>query len=202
MNMKAIVLGAILVAGPTLAACSTCETIARSIQTEYGIPDNLLLGIVRAESGAHPWTVNVEGEGSYHASKAAALDYVRAQVSAGRRSIDVGCAQINLRWHPQAFDTLQAGFDPQTNIEYAAEYLLRLWRRVGDWGGAVAGYHSPSDPERGRAYAEKVFQAAGQGSARATISTRSSRAPEPDLSHQTKTATRTSQLEGAIGNLR
>jgi hypothetical protein len=33
----------------------------------------------------------------------------------GVRSIDIGCMQINLVHHPDAFGSLEAGFDPITN---------------------------------------------------------------------------------------
>ena len=33
------------------------------------------------------------------------------------RSIDVGCMQINRRWHPEAFDSPAQGVDPRVNVD-------------------------------------------------------------------------------------
>jgi soluble lytic murein transglycosylase-like protein len=59
----------------------------------------------------------------------------------GVRSIDIGCMQVNLLHHPQAFASLEAGFDPATNVAYAVRFL-RLPRAYRDWNQAVAMYHS------------------------------------------------------------
>jgi hypothetical protein len=86
--------------------------------------------------------VNAAGEGRLFDSREAAMAWVRDRQGAGVTSIDVGCLQINLRWHPDAFDTLADGFDPDINADYAARFLRDLYRRTGDWEVAAGSYHS------------------------------------------------------------
>jgi hypothetical protein len=158
---------ACLWAGLTQASPATprydCETLAARAGAELGLPAHLLPAIARVESGtrmgdhhrAWPWTVNQAGRGSYHPSPAEALARVETLLAEGISNIDLGCMQINWRWHHEAFDGAAAMLDPRQNTRYAARYLRDLYDQHGDWGLAVAQYHS-RDPDRGRAYAAKV----------------------------------------------
>ena len=56
--------------------------------------------------------------------------------------------QVNQRWHPDAFATLDQGFDPAANVDYAARFLLDLHQRTGDWMTAAGSYHSFNDKQR------------------------------------------------------
>ena len=88
-----------------------------------GIPNHLLAAMGRVESGRRdpvtgdwypwPWTVNAEGASSFYDTKAQAVAAVRAMQSSGMRSIDVGCMQVNLMHHPDAFATLDLAFEPR-----------------------------------------------------------------------------------------
>ncbi len=89
-------------------------------------------------------------------SGAAAVATVAALQRQGQRNIDVGCFQVNLGYHPDAFPTLAAAFDPQSNADYAAGFLATLYARTGTWQDAVAAYHSAT-PWQGAAYRTRVF---------------------------------------------
>ncbi|OYW09427.1 MAG: hypothetical protein B7Z53_02965, partial [Rhodospirillales bacterium 12-71-4] len=80
--------------------------------------------------------------------------------AAGRRSIDVGCMQVNLVHHPDAFPTLEAAFHPPSNVAYAVRFLRELRGRSQGWAEAIAGYHS-LEPGRGLAYHARVRVAQG-----------------------------------------
>ena len=67
-----------------------------------------------------PWATNHAGEGHYFASAPEAITWVAAQQASGIRSIDVGCFQVNLHYHPDAFAGLAEAFDPAANARYAA----------------------------------------------------------------------------------
>ena len=107
------------------------------------LPLRLLGAIAEVESGRPdsagkvrpwPWTINVEGRGEFFASKQQAIDAVRAVQAQGVRSIDVGCMQVNLMHHPNAFASLDAAFDPTANALYAARFLNTLYggqRKLG-----------------------------------------------------------------------
>ena len=135
---------------PATGDAGLCVRAILDAQDRYGIPDNLLLGIGLQEAGTRrggrltvwPWAVNAAGEGRMFDTREAAMAWVRARQGAGVRSIDVGCLQINLRWHPDAFSTLEEGFDPWRNADYAARFLKSLHRKTGDWTLAAGSYHS------------------------------------------------------------
>jgi len=98
-----------------------------------------------------PWTINAEGEGHFFQTQQEAIAAVKALQAQGVRSIDVGCLQVNLMYHPNAFASLEAAFDPLGNATYAAHFLNALYAGSKDWPAAVAAYHSET-PVLGDAY--------------------------------------------------
>lgn len=130
------------------------------------LPPQLLRSIALVESGRPdpvtgrvapwPWTINVSGTGYFFGSSAEAVAAVRDFQARGIRSIDVGCAQVNLLHHPTAFSSLESAFDAQINADYAALFLRTLYGGTGNWPLAAAAYHSKTT-ERGLAYARKVL---------------------------------------------
>jgi hypothetical protein len=105
---------------------------------------------------AWPWSINAEGRGIYAPGAAAAVATVRAYQRAGVRAIDVGCFQVDLYYHPEAFPALEQAFDPATNAAAAAAILADGHRATGSWEGAIALYHSAS-PLRGGPYMRQVL---------------------------------------------
>lgn len=139
--------------------------VAAAEQAER-LPQHLLRSISYVESGRTdpqtgravpwPWTINVGGTGTFYPTKEEAVAAVRQLQASGVRSIDVGCAQVNLQHHPAAFASLDAAFDPAANTLYAARFLNALRRGSGSWPLAAAGYHSQT-VDIGYAYARKVI---------------------------------------------
>ncbi|MSO74873.1 MAG: lytic transglycosylase domain-containing protein [Alphaproteobacteria bacterium] len=72
-------------------------------------------------------------------------------------SIDVGCMQVNLAYHGDAFDRIEDALDPIKNVAYAAHLLTTLKEQHGSWSATVAAYHS-SKPERATPYCQKVAE--------------------------------------------
>ena len=67
-------------------------------------------------------------------SKADAIAFVKRLRKRGVSNIDVGCVQINLHYHADAFANLQDAFDPRRNAGYAGFLALCasatvVWRR-------------------------------------------------------------------------
>ena len=58
---------------------------------------------------------------------------------------DVGCMQLNYRYHRENFADLWQMLDPAHNVDYAARFLKRLYRRHGNWTLAAARYHAGPD---------------------------------------------------------
>lgn len=153
-----------LLAAPAHAA-PDCEALAERAAAAEGIPPGLLAAVARVESGrasqdsglrAWPWTLNAGGEGSFFATADAALVHFATLRAEGRDNIDIGCMQLNWRWHGTAFPDAPSMLDPVANTRYAAHFLRQLYDTAGSWTAAVALYHS-RDPDRGEAYAGKVM---------------------------------------------
>lgn len=127
-----------------------CDTAAYVAAKATSVPLDVLRAVTRTETGRlrngavepWPWTTNLEGKGQWFASRDAALSYASENYKAGARSFDVGCFQINYKWHHTAFSSLDAMFDPVENATYAANFLMELYAEFGDWDSAVGAYHS------------------------------------------------------------
>lgn len=145
-----------------------CRSAIAAAEVALRIPDLFLSAIGRVESGRAlpatgqvapwPWTVDAEGQGHFYATKAEAVASVQALQARGVRSIDVGCLQVNLAQHPDAFGSLEQAFDPQTNATYAARLLASLFVQTGSWPLAAAAYHSQT-ASLGAPYQQKVLAA-------------------------------------------
>ena len=130
------------------------------------LPPNLLTAIGRVESGridprdgnvkAWPWSINAEGRGYVFNTKAEAIAAVIALRARNVQSVDVGCMQVNLMYHPAAFASLEEAFDPAANVRYAARFLGQLYAESGDWNTAAAHYHSKT-PDLALTYQRKVL---------------------------------------------
>jgi hypothetical protein len=144
-----------------------CAEPIRQKEREAGIPNQLLAAVALAESGrwdktdsasfAWPWTVTAEGKGRFFATKEEAITQVERLRARGVRNIDVGCMQINLLHHPDAFADLDEAFDPQANVAYATDFLKQLFEQSRSWMTAVGNYHSAT-PEFHLRYRQKVMK--------------------------------------------
>ncbi len=84
----------------------------------------------------------MEGKGNWFDTPDQALAYVNQHFQRGARSFDVGCFQLNYKWHGQAFSSVQQMFDPTANALYAAKFLQELYAEKGNWVDAAGAYHS------------------------------------------------------------
>lgn len=143
-----------------------CERAAVRAANESGVPLSVLRAISLTETGRTkngafrpwPWTVNMEGKGRWFDTLDEARAYVTRHHERGARSYDVGCFQINFRWHGQHFDSPLAMFDPDANAAYAARFLGELYAEFGDWSRAAGAYHSrtPEHANRYRARFDRI----------------------------------------------
>ena len=207
LNLK-VIIGLLLVSGTAQAALplpplnpeAQCASHTAPSEDRYGIPVHLLDAISVVESGrwdtarqasvAWPWTVSSGGDGKYFPTKAEAIAEVRRLKAAGVRNIDVGCMQVNLMYHPDAFASLDEAFEPATNIGYAARFVKGLFDATGHWLTAASYYHSqtPSLAAEYRQKLEKIWNG-GSGDAmtrlaRATIPHTAPQGPRPSSSSQ------------------
>jgi len=129
-----------------------CSNMFAYFEQQHNLPKNTLHAISLQETAKRhsqhkvnlvwPWTVNVEGQGYHFRSKMEAIHFVRNQLSKGKESIDVGCMQINLKYHPKAFRSLEEAFTPRFNVAYGAKFLAEKYQQLGSWDRAIGGYHS------------------------------------------------------------
>ncbi|MGC3939863.1 transglycosylase SLT domain-containing protein [Roseobacter sp. EG26] len=127
-----------------------CDQAAAIAAEEVGVPLEILRAISRTETGRTtngrfepwPWAINVEGKGLWLTTEVAAVDFTRNHLSSGKENIDIGCFQLNYRWHGDAFASISEMFDPVRNAQYAANFLSDLFAEKGDWVSAAGAYHS------------------------------------------------------------
>jgi hypothetical protein len=84
----------------------------------------------------------MEGAGKWFETEDSARAYVFRHFKQGARSFDVGCFQINYKWHGDAFASIEEMFNPTKNALYAAKFLSSLNAELGSWSAAVGAYHS------------------------------------------------------------
>ena len=141
-----------------------CERAAQRAAAITGVPLPVLRAIALTETGrtragrteAWPWTTNAVGEGHWFEDRATAEAHVRALRSNGIESVDIGCFQINLRWHGEAFSSPEAMFEPEANALYAAQFLSELHAEFGSWQAAAGAYHSRT-PELAQRYTRRFL---------------------------------------------
>jgi hypothetical protein len=129
-----------------------CTDQTERLEKLEKIPTHLLTAISLAETGrwhkdikeiiTWPWTITANGKGQHFDSKEEALAEIEILLTKGLRNIDVGCMQINLKYHKNAFESLTLALDPKTNTEYAVTFLKKLYERKRNWMHAVGAYHS------------------------------------------------------------
>ena len=149
------------------SASASCRQEIRAAEATYRLPPGLLEAISEVESGRidaatgrvapWPWAVQAGGQSLFFAGEQEAVQWVHDATARGTASIDTGCLQVNLLYHPHAFATLDEAFDPHRNVDYAARFLLRLYGATGDWRQATGFYHSQTRP-LAQAYTSRVEQ--------------------------------------------
>jgi hypothetical protein len=156
---------------PKTALASTdfsqiCAKAVHAAEIASKLPRFLMHAVSLTESGrwyetararvAWPWTVTAGGKGKFFPTKAAALAEVRRLQSSGVSNIDVGCMQINLKYHGHVFQELEEAMEPVNNVAYAAALLKRLRLKAGSWAHAVGRYHTSNWRGRGKDYWRRV----------------------------------------------
>ena len=140
-----------------------CENTIESIELQTDIPKGLLLGIGKAEAIRKinnkyiiwPWTINHAGKSLFFDTKKQMSNYVFKTLKRNDFNIDVGCMQINIKWHKNNFKKISDMFEVNPNISYAASFLKQLKNKHGSWDKAIKHYHS-SDPKKNNPYLMKV----------------------------------------------
>ena len=140
-----------------------CKNTIESVELQTDIPKGLLIGIGKAEANRKinnkyiiwPWTINHAGKSLFFDNKEQMKDYVFKNLKRKDFNIDVGCMQINIKWHKNNFKKISDMFEVNPNISYAASFLKQLKNKHGSWDKAIKHYHS-SNPKKNNPYLIKV----------------------------------------------
>lgn len=136
----------------------TMQEYIKIVEKQKLIPAGLLGAIALVESGYKPYALNIAGRSLIAENKSEALYRVKKALAEGITNIDVGVMQINWRWHNENFDSLEKMLEPKANIDYAADLLLALRGKHGDWHTAIRRYHSANAVFH-RKYSRKIVLA-------------------------------------------
>jgi len=150
-----------------------CERAIVNGARRGGVPPEILHSVALTETGREqngrlrpwPWAINREGKGHWFAGREEALEFARQSLADGRTSFDVGCVQINYRWHGHAFPSIEDMFDPEWTATYAAQFLRTLYEERGSWSAAAGAYHSltPDNAQIYRARFDRLLAGLGEG---------------------------------------
>ena len=142
-----------------------CEKNILDIERQIDIPKGLLKAIGLTESGRYikksqlvvwPWTINVNKKSLFFDNKKQMLNFLMHEIKKGNYNLDVGCMQINLKWHGKYFKKISDSIDPKINISYATSFLFKLKSDFNTWTEAIKRYHS-SKPSKNIKYHKKVL---------------------------------------------
>ena len=136
-------------AEPADPARHSCEAQVAAAAQRYDIPLAVFYAVGLLETGGRnglqPFTMNIEGRSAPNATLKDALATFATARARGAKLIDIGCMQINWRWHGQNFGSVTEMFDPARNVDYAARFLRELKTREKTWTLAVARYNAGPD---------------------------------------------------------
>ena len=128
------------------APVRSCEAQVAVAAKRYDIPLAVFYSVGLLETGGRnglqPYAMNIEGRASSNPTLEAALATFEAAHRRGASLIDIGCMQINYRWHGDKFSSVTEMFDPARNVDYAARFLRELKQREKTWTLAVARYNA------------------------------------------------------------
>jgi soluble lytic murein transglycosylase-like protein len=128
------------------AHAGSCEREIAGAAKRYDVPLAVFYAVGLNETGGpnglQPYAMNIDGRPRMNASLADGLAAFADARRAGARLIDIGCMQINYKYHGDKFASVSDMFDPARNIDYAARFLKDLRAREGSWTLAVARYNA------------------------------------------------------------
>lgn len=155
----------------TTGPADLCVEAARIASEKMDVPYDVLLAVSLTETGHRPskggplqpwpWASNQAGDGNWFDTRDQAVAHVENQLAQGVTNIDIGCFQLNHRWHSMHFSSVDAMFDPLANALYAATLLSRHYKNSGDWAEAAGAFHSatPEFADRYRSRFDPIYAA-------------------------------------------
>lgn len=148
-----------------------CSRYFDAYENQYVLPSKLLKAVALQESGRWnkhtkerapwPWAANISGKAYYFKNKREAVATIKRAVKRGYRQIDIGCMQINWKYHKAEFNhSVEKMFEPQYNVRYSAKLLRKHYDSKKSWRTAISAYHSGMSAyksRRGKHYTRKIL---------------------------------------------
>lgn len=134
-----------------------CHDLIQKVESDLGLPNNLLYAVAVVESQLHPYAVHARGKAHYFQDKNQATLFIKNLRNQGLKNFDVGCMQINYLAHGKNFASIEEMLDPQTNIMYAGKLLKAFKVRFKNWEKAVKYYHT-ANPTYNTGYHARVYK--------------------------------------------
>jgi len=135
--------------GHAASQAGPCEAEILGAAQRWNVPAGILHSVGLTETGRkgalYPYALNIEGRTVFASSRQEALREFDEARAKGYKLIDLGCMQINYRYHGEKFTSAEQMFDPRANVDYAARFLSQLHKRHETWTMAVARYHAGPD---------------------------------------------------------
>ena len=150
-----------------------CLNAIKLFERKYDIPKNFLYLISLVESGKYdknskrlqpwPWTANINGESRFFSTKNELIKALKIHIANGKENIDIGCNQINYKYHKHNFSNIEQMVSPYHNVGYSAYYLSSNYQKTNNWQDAIAMYHS-KNPLHSSKYIRKINKTAKNSS--------------------------------------
>lgn len=110
-----------------------------------------------------PWAINSAGNAFILGSQREAEALLNQLMDKGKRNIDVGIMQVNLRWHGHRVAKPEQLLIPSTNLEIGASVLSEAIQSVpGNLAHGIGRYYSWKNEPAAIQYGQKVIALANQ----------------------------------------
>jgi soluble lytic murein transglycosylase-like protein len=132
-------------------AANLCEREMVRAARLHDVPLGILYAVGLTETGRRgslqPYALNIDGRSVFATTLDEALAHIDAARKSGAKAIDIGCMQINHRFHADRFKSVREMLDPKANVDYAARFLKQLRMREKTWTLAAARYNAGPDAD-------------------------------------------------------
>jgi soluble lytic murein transglycosylase-like protein len=130
----------------SFATENICEAEMIRSSRENAVPLPVLYAVALTETGQrgelHAYAMNIHGRPAFNATLQEAMATFQRARAKGETLVDIGCMQINYKYHGKQFASVEEMFEPSRNVSYAARFLKDLYKKEGNWTATVARYHA------------------------------------------------------------
>lgn len=148
------------------------NTLWGQVAEKHGIDPYILYAVALTESRKNdgqnhvipsPWAINNAGNAFISGSQQEAEALLYQLMDQGKRNIDIGIMQVNLRWHGHRVAKPEQLLVPSTNLEIGASVLSEAIQSVpGNLAHGIGRYYSWKNELAAIQYGQKVIALANQ----------------------------------------